>query len=161
MATEPITVFSRKVDVPGIASLLRSLKGSIEGPDDAWRKATVVTGSLWNKRKLTFSHDPAYYAGSNWVVQLNGMQGYFSQFPDVPAKQRVLDLIPTFRFALGTIHEPDFVAQDERLEVISRVAQHLDAVLFMPSSLRDVYGRILLGARGENDPLASWPQAGT
>jgi hypothetical protein len=88
------------------------------------------------------------------------MHGYFSRFPDVPGKERVLALIPTLRFALGTIHDPDFDDGDERLEIISRVAKSLDAVVFMPSSLRDADGHILLSAGGKSDPAAVWPDTG-
>ena len=155
-------LFSREPDPPGVARLLRTLRPNvqIEGPDEEWTKATVVTGSLWNTQELIFTHDKEYYSQPNWSVQLSGMRGYFSRFPDGPNKKRVLDLIPTFGFALGTIHEPDFRDGDERLEIISRVAELLDAVLFTPSSLRDAHGRILLSAKGENDPVAVWPQGG-
>ena len=89
------------------------------------------------------------------------MRGYFSNFPDGPSKERVLDLISTLGFSLGTLHEPDFRDQDERLDIISKVAKSLDAVLFMPSSMRDANGRILLGADGKSDPAAIWPKNDT
>lgn len=61
---EPMTIFGRIVDVAGVARLLRqSHPGAIlDGPDDNWRSATVSFGS----RKLTFSHNPEYYAEPNW-----------------------------------------------------------------------------------------------
>ena len=160
MATEPIMLFSRRPDAPGVARLLRTLGAriQIDGPEADWNTITVVTGSWWNKRKLIFTHDKKYYSQPNWSVQLSGMHGYFSKFPDGPGKERVLNLIPTFSFALGTIHEPDFRDGDERLDIISKVAESLDAVLFLPSSLRDAHGRILLDADGESDPAARWPQ---
>jgi len=160
MATEPIMIFSRTPDVPGVARLLRTLspKFQLDGPEADWNSATLVTGSLWKKRKLIFTHDKTYYSPPNWAVQLSGMHGYFSGFPDVPGKERVLNLIPTLGFALGTMHEPDFRDGDERLDIITKVAESLDAVLFLPSSLRDAQGRILLSADGESDPAALWPQ---
>jgi len=155
-------LFSRRPDAPGVARLLRTLgaKIQIDGQEDDWNTITVVIGSLWNRRKLIFTHDKKYYSQPNWSVQLGGMHEYFSKFPDGPSKERVLNLIPTFGFALGTIHEPDFRDGDERLDIISKVAESLDAVLFLPSSLRDAHGRILLAADGESDPAARWPQEG-
>lgn len=88
------------------------------------------------------------------------MQNYFSRFPDGPSKERVLALIPSFGFSLGTVHDPDFIDSDERLLIISQVAQALDGVLFLPSGLRDAYGRVLLGPGGY-DPQAQWPASGT
>jgi hypothetical protein len=161
VATEPITLFSREPDPSGVARLLRTLGAVIEGPDDDWTRATVVTGNSRSSRRLIFTHDRKYYSQPGWSVQLRGMHGYFSRFPDVPGKERVLALIPTFRFALATIHDPDFDDGDERLEIISRVAKSLDAVVFMLSSLRDASGRILLSADGKGDPTAVWPDTGT
>jgi hypothetical protein len=160
MTMEPIMLFSRRPDAPGVVRLLRTLgaKVQIDGPETDWNRATVVTGRLWNKRKLIFTHDKKYYSQPNWSVQLSGMRGYFSKFPDVPSKERVLKPISTFGFALGTIPEPDFRDGDERLDIISKVAESLDAVLFLPSSLRDAHLRILLGDDGESDPAALWPQ---
>ena len=162
MATEPIMLFSKRPDAPGVARLLQTLgaKIQIDGQEADWNTITVVTGSWWNKRKLIFTHDKKYYSQPNWSVQLSGMHGYFSKFPDGPSKERVLNLISTFGFALGTMHEPDFRDVDERLDIISKVAESLDAVLFLPSSLRDAQGRILLGADGKSDPAARWPQDG-
>ena len=136
-------MFSREPDPRGVARLLRTLGVNIqiEGPDDDWSTATVVTGSLSNKQQLIFTHDKKYYSQPNWSVQLSGMRGYFSKFPDGPNKERVLDLIPTFGFALGTIHEPDFRDIDERLDIISKVAESLDAVL-----LRHRLCEMLVGA---------------
>ena len=164
MATEPIALFSRAPDPVGVAKLLRTTLGAkvhLQGADESWSKATVTTGRLWSKRQLVFTHDSAYYSPPNWAVQLAGMHGYFSKFPDGPNKGRVMALIPTFGFALGTMHDPDFQANDERLELIFQVARFLDAVLFLPSSLRDAGGRIIFSAGGESDTDAVWPRGNT
>ena len=162
MATEPVTIFSKSGDPAKIASLLRNLEADvkIEGPDENWNKATIVTGSLWFKQRLVITHDKNWYSPPNWPIQLIGMQNYFSMFPDGPSKERVLALIPSFGFSLGTIHDPDFTDSDERLLIISQVAQALDGVLFLPSGLRDASGRVLLGPGGY-DPQAQWPVSGT
>lgn len=163
MATEPITIFSRIVDPEGVAALVRSLgaKVQIDGVDESWTRAVITTGGLWKRRRLILTHDKAYYSQPNWSTQLNGMCGYFSRFPEGRRRESALNLIPAFRFALGTIHDPDFRDGDERLEVIFKVARFLDAVLFLPSSLRDADGRVLLDVNGEGDPNAVWPQSNT
>src|SRR5262245_14056327 len=80
MATEPMTLFARIADPAGVARRLRELAPSvkIDGPDDNWRNAVVSFGMLWRKRRLTLTHDPAYYAGPDWAAQMDGMRGYFS-----------------------------------------------------------------------------------
>src|SRR3954447_17222537 len=110
MAMEPITLFSRLADLAGVVRLLRGLRADVrvDGPDDAWQKAVVTFGKGKKKRKLTFTHDPAYHAEPNWSAQMSGMRGYFSRFPDTDRKQRVLLLTTTFQFSLGTRFTPDF-----------------------------------------------------
>jgi hypothetical protein len=70
-----------------------------------------------------------------------------------------LRLIGTLRFALAVPQDDlDIDSDDERLSLLYTVCQHLDGVVFTPSSLRDAQGRVLIGAGGETDPLAVLPQ---
>jgi hypothetical protein len=163
MAMEPITLFARIADPAGVARRLREIVPTVEidGPDDTWHNATVRFGEGDEDQSLTLTHDPAYYSGKKWATQMSGMQGYFSRFPDTPAKERVMMLTTSFRFALGTLFEPDFDPEgDPRLDVLFSIAELLDGVLFTPSALRDAHGRILFGASGEEDedPEAVWPR---
>ena len=163
MAMEPITLFARLADPAGAARQLREVAPDVEidGPDAGWRQAVVTFGKGRKKRTLTFNHDPDYYAEPGWSRQMDGMRGYFSRFPESPAKARVMALTTTFRFSLGTVFEPDFdPAGDPRLDVLFAVAEVVDGVLFTPSGLRDAHGRILISADGPGaeDPDAVWPR---
>ena len=163
MAEEPITIFARIADPTGVARLLRERAPTvkIDGPDDSWANAVVTFGKGSSKRTLTFKHDPEYYGEPGWSQQMAGMRGYFSRFPDTPRKEQVMMLTTTFSFSIGSIFEPDFDPEgDERLDLLFKVTQLLDGVLFTPSSLRDAHGRILFSASGEEDedPEAEWPR---
>ncbi len=163
MAVEPITLFSRIADPALVATKLRELVPGvkIDGPDRTWQNAVVTVGSWWRKRTLTFTHDPEYYSEPSWSEQKDGMRAYFSRFPRSDNQSRVLMLISTFRFSLGTLFAPDFdPSGDPRLDLLYSIAEVLDGVLFTPSSLRDAHGRILLSADGEDneDPDAVWPR---
>lgn len=159
MPAEPMTLFARLADPAGVARLLREQVAgvTIDGPDDAWRNAVAPAGV----GTVTFTHDPDYYAEPNWSLQLNGMAGYFSQFPETDRKSRGLMLPTTFKFSLGLLFDPDDDHDnDPRLEIVYKVAQLLDGVLFTPSALLDARGLILFGAGGEDeeDPDAVWPR---
>jgi Domain of unknown function (DUF4272) len=163
MAMEPITLFARIVDPAGVARRLRELAPSVEidGPDDKWRKAVVAFGDGGPKRTLTFTHDPAYHQEPNWSMQMRGMRGFFSRFPDTDRKPRVMMLTTSLHLSLGTLFDPDFDPEgDPRLDILFSIAEFLDGVLFTPSALRDAGGRILFSAGGEaeEDPDAVWPQ---
>jgi hypothetical protein len=73
MPAEPMTLFARIADPAGVARLLRERVPGMtnDGPDDAWRNAAATLG----RGTVTFTHDPDYYAGPNWSVQMNGMAG--------------------------------------------------------------------------------------
>jgi Domain of unknown function (DUF4272) len=163
MAMEPITLFSRIADPAGVAKRLREIDPSvqIDGRGDKWSEAIITIGKGKKKQTLSFTHDPDYYAEPNWSGQMNGMQGYFSRFPDTDRKAKVMLLITTFKFSLGTLFEPDYDPDgDPRLDILFQITKFLDGVLFTPSSLRDASGRILFGSGGEDeeDPDAVWPR---
>src|SRR5262249_1604737 len=90
MAMEPITLFARRADPAGVARRLRELARGvqIDGPDDRWSKAVVTFAEGKKQRTLTFTHDPAYYAEPNSSTQMDGMRGYFSNFPETERKDR-------------------------------------------------------------------------
>jgi hypothetical protein len=163
MAFEPINIFSRRIDPRGVVEVLRrsGLTMKIEGPADNWKQIvlTVRKGHLFRKpRVMTFGHDSDYYDGDRWPQHVMGMQNYFLRFPDVPRKKEIVWMIGDFRFALA-VPQPDLNidSDDERLALLYAVCQHLDGVVFTPSSLRDAHGRILIGAAGESDPQAVLP----
>jgi hypothetical protein len=159
-----MTIFSRTADLAGVARRLHELAPSvdIDGPDNDWRNATVSFGRLWKKRKLTLTHDPAWYAEPNWSAQMKGMQAYLSHFPETEGKDKALSLTTTFRFSLGTRFQPEFTPDgDPRLlGIVFAVTELLDGVVFTPSSLRDGRGRVLVSSARdlEEDPEAVWPR---
>lgn len=159
MVAEPITLFSRTADPSGVARTLREKWPGvvIEGPDDAWTSATVSLGN----RVVTFTHDPAYYAEPNWSMQMNGMVGHYSQFPDSECKKLAIMLPTSLKFSLGLLFEPEIVnSNDPRLEILFAITTFLDGVLFTTSALRDAKGRILFGMGDEDEEAADavWPR---
>src|SRR5262249_4304341 len=110
MAMEPITLFARQADPAGVVRRLRELVTNVRvaGPDHSWQEAADTFRTAKKKQTLPFTHAPAYHAEPNWSVQMSGMRGYFSRFPDTDRRQRVMLLTTTFRFCLGTLFKPDF-----------------------------------------------------
>lgn len=160
MASEPVTLFAQTRNPGLVIEVLHKMnvKFKVVGTADAWSEIAVTTGGWLKKKILRITHDPDYYTGQRWQAQMNGMRGYFSRFPDGPAKAKVLALTEKFGFVLGTICDPDADIGDERYEILSAIAQALDAVWFTPSSMRDSKGRILFGAGvSDADPSAKWP----
>lgn len=161
MATEPVTLFAQEKNPGLVIDVLRKMnaKFKVVGSDDAWSEIEITTGGWLKKKRLKITHNPDYYSGQGWQHQMNGMRGYFARFPQAPAQEKVFALTEKFGFALGTIWESEAGADDERYEVLSVIAEALDAVWFTPSSIRDSSGRVLYSAHlSESDPRAQWPK---
>jgi hypothetical protein len=157
MIMEPMTIFARIADAAGVARLLREREQSVvfDGADHDWRSATVSFESA----KLTFTHDPEYHAEPNWSIQMDGMRGYYAQFPESEAKKSAMMLTTTFKFSLGLLFEPhEYIESDARFDLIFAVTTLLDGVIFTPSALLDAKGRVLFRADGEEDYEAVWPR---
>lgn len=154
MSAEPIVIYSHRIDPAGVLKVLKHVapEAEVEGTPESWRRVTIRqrAGLLRRSRTVSFGHSPEYYAGPDWPAQMQGMQGYFSRFPEAPVKGRVMLLIQSFRFALTLwpVPEPDLYidSDDDRLRYVFAVAKHLDGALFLPSGLRDASGRLLYGA---------------
>jgi hypothetical protein len=162
MASEPITLFSNAVRPAQVLAAIRERypAAGVVGDGNAWREITLSFDTPGGPSWLTLVHDPSYYAGPDWPRQVAGMQGYFDRFPaGGELKARVLALVGTFHFALGTRFEPDYddPATDDRFAVLCGVTRLLDGVIFTPSGLRDADGRVLVDVEGFTDPAAAWP----
>ena len=163
MIGELIALYLRDVDRALIARRLHEVAPSVklDGPDDAWTQAVATFGRLWSRRTLTLSYDPGFSSEPNWSQQIDGMRGYFSQFPATSRTARVMGVIGTFRGVVATKFKPELKSLDDpRLGAVLAIAEAADAVIFTPGTLRDARGRVLYGAGGEpaEDPQAAWPR---
>lgn len=168
MASEPINLFSRRIDPAGVLELLRKIdpKLQCDGAGSDWTEATIriARGLLKKPLKLTIRHHADYYDGEGWPSQRAGMQGYFSRFPLGDRMPQIMRLIGSFEFALATSFEPDLdesgyaeEEDDPRMKVVQEIARHLDAAIYRPSGLYDASGLALASADGSYDSDAVFP----
>ncbi|TWT29415.1 DUF4272 domain-containing protein [Blastopirellula retiformator] len=163
MAFEPINIFSHKIDPRGVLEALRrsGLPIDVTGPEDDWTDIVVEVkkGSFFSKRRvLTFAHDSDYYNDAGWDGQVNGMQGYFSRFAEVPRMNEIMRMIGSFRFVLAVPQEDlDIWSDDQRIPLLHSVCQEIDGVIFTPYGLIDAHGRTLIGEGGLFDADAVLP----
>lgn len=164
MSFEPINLFSWRIDPRGVVDLLRRSGFGVEvkGPDDDWSEivVTLKKGGLLRKAlTLTLGHDSHYYDGENWSRQLFGMQNWFLSMPESSNRAELMRLIGSFRFALAVPQDDlNIESNDERLTLLYSICQHLDGVLFTPTSFRDAQGRLLYSAYEQFDPAAVMPK---
>lgn len=162
MSHPPYNIFSQHRHPTRALTRLRELIPNAivaTEPDGHWTKLTGIwkRGFLKGSLLLTVNHDPGYYAGENWPVQLNGMANYFRTFPGSEQRPDLFGYIPGLTFALSFILDPDPVENDPRIAVIFEMVQQLDGVIFLPTGLLDREGRPIVAADGEADPQAELP----
>ena len=164
MASEPINIFSHRIDPAGVVELLRDLEYTVQlvGPEHNWSQLEFSLpgkGLLRRPKRFALAHNAGYYGGDNWAAQLNGMGGYFVGFPDGPHKDECLQWIRSFRFALSVnLEDLDIDGKDGRLQIVYAIANHLQGAIFTPNSLRDARGRLLLSQDGRFDADAEVPE---
>lgn len=162
MASPPVNIFSQHCKPDEVLQALKDLlPNAVVETDEAgvWKsvKATWKRGWLKSSLELVVTHDPAYYSGDNWSVQRVGMAGYFRRFPNADQSHPVFGYLPGLAFVISFILQPGTVAEDPRQEIIHHIAKVVDGVIFLPGSLLDAEGRVLLAAGHESDPEARLP----
>lgn len=161
MAYEPFNIFSHRVDPVGVIRVLRRVacEVHIEGPADDWTRL-VALGTKWPFRKrpeLCITHDSSYYTRPGFPRILASLVNHFQQLDDAPRKREVLLALRGCQFALGFMTDMSLDGRDERIGWIHAICQHLDGMLFTPTSLRDASGRILYSATEDADLQAVLP----
>jgi hypothetical protein len=156
MNADTITIYARIRDPLGVLTLLRTLCPAVEveGRGKKWKSATVSCDA----GTFTFFNDPSYYEGDDWARQMSGMKGFLSRWGNTPHKLPVLRATDFFTFSLATGWEPDLAEDDERLQYLFAVAEHLDGILFLMSEVRDARGRLLMSGDGRFDAQAGPPR---
>ena len=84
----PYTVFSHRSDPEGALQLLKEAGFEVEGTPEKWEASrTFGEGSTPTATSLVVTYDREWLSPPNWPEQLNGMKGYFSQFPIPPDRE--------------------------------------------------------------------------
>ncbi|MDB4614202.1 DUF4272 domain-containing protein [bacterium] len=164
MSGVSIIIYSHRIDPAGVARLVSELAphATQVGENDNWTKISVVTRkkSLLRKQQaLILVHDDQYYDGPGWQKHRLEFATYLSEFPASRIKPDIIRLIHTFRFALSVPCEGLSIDdQGERMRILKAVCKHLDGVMFVPWSLRDAEGRVLLDTSRQPHPQAVIPK---
>lgn len=162
MAFPPINIYSQRRDPEGTLAQLTKLAPGIKvtrRSDGSWQKAEIVIKRGWLKKPLLMqvNHDPAYYGGDDWPTQLSGMQGYFGSFDGAEQRADLFAYLPHLNFAFNFILDPELGEADARWDIVLKMAESLQGVVFLPGQLLDFTGRVILSQDGENDPSATVP----
>lgn len=146
------TIFAHLNSAEDALSFFRTENAKIEGDVNNWEATFVFEGNFFQKdRKITFTYDKDWCSPPNWPEQIAGMENFVSSFEmDDQLRNKVLPLVRSFQYAIATIVEPKITRHDDqRLHMINRITEHLEACIFSPSALLDSHFRAF--AAKDND----------
>lgn len=162
MSFPPINIFSHRRDAEATLAQLTKLAPNIKvtrRSDSVWQKAEIEIKRGWFKKPLTMqvNHDPDYYTGDGWQAQLSGMQGYFGTFTGAEQRPDLFTYLPHLNFAFNFILDPEPAEGDPRWDIVFKMAEVVQGVVFLPGQLLDSAGRVILSQEGDHDPEAQVP----
>jgi hypothetical protein len=166
MASSPFNIFSQKCSPDEtLASLLEYIpeaKVSYHA-DGVWSEVTGSWKQGWLKKPLGIrvTHNPDYYAGPGWPVQLSGMQGYFGKFEGADKRPDILQYLAGVNFAVSFILDSEIGEKDPRPSLVFAMARQLEGVVFLPGRLFNADVKLLLEVAGECDSEAELPPSYT
>ncbi|HMP53623.1 MAG TPA: hypothetical protein PKD05_18890 [Candidatus Melainabacteria bacterium] len=156
VAKESITLFTGIERGREVFEILKEIAPDMKakgGPED-WTRIEINLDQGGVKTDLVFNNDRTYYQGKSWQLERLGMYEYISKFPEAQHKQRALRLVQRFNFAVAAVLSPPRIKDDERLKLILKLSERIKAIMFIPGSLMDSSGRIIISQDGFSDPQA-------
>ncbi|MBI2705652.1 MAG: DUF4272 domain-containing protein [Actinobacteria bacterium] len=161
MAKQPVSILSYRVDPEGVLALVRELApgARAEGDDSTWRLLEVPATSPSRPRPsrpspsapspLVLTHVPESYRGETWASTVGALRERCKGFPPTGRTSEVVRALSGVGFRLdlgpGCVVDLDDTDHDQHSAIVLAVAEHLDAFLLTPSSVRDHRGRVLIG----------------
>lgn len=153
---ESVTLYTGIERAKEVYEILKELAPDMKakgGPQD-WTRIEINMVQDGVKTDLVFNHDRSYYQGKGWQLERLGMYEYISKFPEAQHKQRALRLVQRFNFAVAAVLSPPRIKDDKRLKLILKLSERIKAIMFIPGSLMDCSGRIIISQDGFSDPQA-------
>jgi hypothetical protein len=183
VAREPVSILSYRVDPSGVLALVEQLApaavsstattGATTGAtapmgetvgEGTWSVVEVHVAAGGSSRVLTLTHSSDDYDGPSWPESVRVLREQCKRFPPTVRTAEVMRALSCVRFRIdlgaGCVVDLDRPDLDEGAALVLALAQHLDAMLLTPSTLRDRWGRVLIGDEAP-DPAAVLPAGST
>lgn len=157
VAPQPVSILSYRVDPDGVLSLVRQLAPDARARVDetTWRTLEVPPShrahghAAARRSALVLTHEPESYNGPRWAETVGELRDRCKGFPPTSRTAGVVRALSAVSFRLdlgpGCVVDLDEAVEDERSAIVLAIAEHLDALLLTPSSVRDRRGRVLIG----------------
>ncbi len=162
-----MSILSYRVDPHGVLSLVRQLapRARASGEGTTWQRLEVPPSpapvkGLDARSTLVLTHAPESYCGNGWSDTISDLRERCKGFPPTGRTPEVVRALSGVGFRVdlgpGCVVDLDTDPPDELSAIVLAIAEHLDAFLLTPSSVRDRRGRVLIGDE-PCDPNATLP----
>jgi len=164
VAPQPVSILSYRVDPEGVLSLVRKLVplARADRDDSTWRTLEIPPEESRHPAtsSLVLTHAPESYRGPEWASTVGALRDRCKGFPPTGRTSEVVRALSGVGFRLdlgpGCVIDLDRPEVGGQSEIVFAIAEHLDAFLLTPSSIRDRHGRVLIGDE-PTDPDAVLP----
>ena len=156
----PFTLFCNFHSPEKAHHFLEEHNAAIEGDLDKWSAQYVFPRQDGGEpATINIKFDRQWCSPPNWPQQLDGLQNYIRSFQLSPERRGyAAQLASEFEFALGVVAEPEISSGDDpRLEVITAVAQEMEATIFTPGALLNSRFYAFATQEGEQDDDVELP----
>jgi hypothetical protein len=122
---------------------------SLEGIRDKWIRITIVHSG----KQITFSGLVQLRPQDKFSKLVLSMYSFFNMVETdvVSNKDYVLSRIADAEMMIGVVADPEFAKEDSRLDILWRIAECMDAVIFNGDAILDLLGQRILDQNGNFD----------
>jgi hypothetical protein len=150
--TSACTILCPTIDFGKVSDAIRSATAgelSIEGTRESWTRITVVRSG----KQITFSGLVQLQPGDKFARTVLSMHNYFFEVKtDLESNQKfVLNRIANVEMMIGVVADPEFADDDGRLDILWRIAECMDALIFNGDAILDLQGQQILDQNGKFD----------
>jgi hypothetical protein len=122
---------------------------SLEGARDKWTRITVAHSG----KQIAFSGLVRRRPQDKFSKIVLSMYNFFNMVETdlVSNRDYALSRIADVEMMIGVVADPEFAMEDSRLDILWKIAECMDAVIFNGDALLDLHGQRILDQNGDFD----------
>jgi hypothetical protein len=143
--TSACTILCPTIDYGKVLDAIQSStvgEVSLQGTRENWTRISAVDSG----REIRFSGLVQVQPGDKFSRTVLSMHNYFRTVTtDVVSNQRyVLSRIANVQMMIGVVADPKFAKEDRRFDILWRIAECMDALVFNGNAILDLQGQRIL-----------------
>lgn len=150
--TSACTILCPTIDYGKVLDAIESATDgglSLEGTKDKWTRIIVAHSG----KQITFSGLVQLQPQDKFSRLVLSMHSFFRMVETdmVPNQDYVLSRIADAEMLIGVVADPEFVMGDSRLDILWKIAECMDSVIFNGDAILNLHGQRILDHHGDFD----------